>query len=105
MSTSNTAITGIPLVTQITNETLQFAPAVLAGVQAAELATGASGQTKHQAVLNGVLQGIQVGSGALAQSSTGQVAAISGLINLFVSIFNSLGLFKHTTVSASGGAA
>lgn len=103
MSTSTAVITSTPLVTTITNETLQYAPAVLAGVQAAETATGATGQSKHDAVLNGVLAGIQVGSGALAQASTGQVAAISGLINLFVSIFNSLGIFKHN--SAAGGAA
>lgn len=105
MSTSNATPASAPLVTTITNETLQYAPAVIAGIQAAETAaqqTAATGAQKHDAVLNGVLAGIQVGSGALAQSGTGQVAAISGLINLFVSIFNSLNLFKHSTAPATG---
>lgn len=100
MSTAITAPASTSLVTTITSDTLQYAPAVIAGIQAAELA-GGTGQAKHTAVLNGILTGVQVGSAALAQSSTGQVQAISSLINLFVSIFNSLGLFKHSTITAA----
>lgn len=98
----------VSTVNTITTDVQQFIPAVSAGVQAAEIAaqTAASqgiivtGAQKASAVL----EGIQAGSGVLAQG-TGQVAAISGLINLFVSIFNSLNLFKHSTAPATGGAA
>ncbi len=105
MSTSIATPSSTPLVTQITAGTLQYAPAVIAGIQAAEAAaqqTAATGAQKHDAVLNGILQGIQVGSGALAQG-TGQVAAISGLINLFVSIFNGLNLFHHSIPAPPAG--
>ena len=77
-------------VTQIDNQTLQYAPTVLAGIQAAELSS-ASGENKKQAVLAGILAGAKVGE----TIPVPQVAAISGMIDLFVSIFNALGLFNH----------
>lgn len=76
-------------VTQIDNQVLTYVPAVLAGVQAAEQ-SGASGQSKKQAVLDGVLAGAKAGESVQIP----QVAAISGLIDLIVSIFNALGVFK-----------
>ena len=98
MSTQSTVAT-------ITADVTQYIPAVGAGVQAAEMAARAaeaqgitvSGEQKA----NAVLQGIQAGAGTLAQG-TGQVAAISGLINLFVSIFNSLGIFDHKAPKGAG---
>ena len=79
-----------PIITQITTQTLAYAPAVLAGIQVAEQST-ASGASKQQAVVNAVL----AGSGALEAAPNANVAGIAALVNLFVSIFNSLGLFNH----------
>lgn len=73
----------------ITTQTLQYLPAVLAGVQTAEV-SGATGQGK----LNAVLQGIQAGSGLAAGSANADVAGIATLINLVVSIFNATNVFK-----------
>jgi N-acetylglucosamine-6-phosphate deacetylase len=82
----------------ITADTLAFAPAVLAGVSAAETAAPlAPGTTKQAAVVNAVLQGIQVGSGELETSANPTVAGVATLVNLFVSIFNALKVFKHAT--------
>lgn len=83
MSTASTINT-------ITTQTLSYAPAVIAGVQAAEL-SGASGETKAQAVVNAVL----AGSGAAESATNPNVAGIASLVNLFVSIFNATGLFSH----------
>lgn len=82
-------------VNQITADIVQYTPAVVAGVQAAEQSS-ASGQDKKQAVLDA----IQAGSAAASSIPVPQVAAIAGLINLVVSIFNSLGIFKHKTPTA-----
>lgn len=79
-----------PTIAAITSNTLSYAPAVVAGVQAAEI-TGASGATKQQAVINGILAGSQ----ALEIAPNPNVAAIAALINLFVSIFNATGIFHH----------
>jgi len=79
-------------VNQINTQTLQYAPAAMAGIMAAEQST-ASGESKLQAVLDG----IQAGAHAGEQIPQPQVAAIAGMINLFVSIFNALGVFKHKT--------
>lgn len=81
-------------VTAITTQTLSYAPAVAAGVQAAEL-SNASGDTKLEAVVNGVL----AISGATEQSTNPEVAGISLLVNLFVSIFNATGIFNHKSAS------
>jgi hypothetical protein len=80
---------------QITTQTLIYLPAVLAGVQVAE-ASQASGADKAQAVVDAVI----AGSGAVAQipGAPPQVAAVSGLVNLAVSILNALGVFKHKAV-------
>jgi hypothetical protein len=80
---------------QISNQIVAYAPAVIAGVQAAEQAglqnPAATGADKA----NAVLVGIQAGSAGLAQTAQPDVAAISALINLCVSIFNALGVFSH----------
>jgi hypothetical protein len=86
-------------VNSITTQTVSYAPAVLAGIQAAE-ATQAGGASKQAAVVQAVLNGVEVGSGDLAQSSNPTVAGVAALVNLFVSIFNSLGIFKHGTPAA-----
>lgn len=80
-------------VTAIDQGILTYVPAVIAGVQAAEV-SGAAGDLKAKAVMDG----IQVGSQALAQVNQPNVAAIAGLINLVVSIFNALGVFNHKAV-------
>jgi hypothetical protein len=88
MSTTPQALN--PTVAAITTDTLTYTPAVIAGVQAAEV-TGASGPTKLQAVVNGVL----AGSAALEATPNSNVAAIAALTNLIVSIFNATGIFSH----------
>lgn len=82
----------VSTVTDINNTAIQFAPAVMGGIQAAEL-SGASGENKKQAVLDGIIAGARAGESIPIP----QVEAISGMIDLFVSIFNSLGLFKKKT--------
>lgn len=77
-------------VNTITSDTLVYAPAVLAGVQAAEV-SAAPGTTKLQAVVNGVLAASQAGEAV----PNATVAGISMLVNLVVSIFNATGLFSH----------
>ncbi len=79
-------------VNQITAQVVTYTPAVVAGVQAAEM-SGASGESKLQAVIDG----IQAGSAGLVNTPVPQVAAIAALVNLVVSIFNALGVFKHKT--------
>lgn len=80
----------VQAVSMIDTQVATYAPAVIAGVQAAEH-SGASGNDKKQAVIDAVLAGSQAAEGAPVP----QVAAIAGLVNLVVSIFNSLGIFKH----------
>lgn len=77
-------------VNDITSQIVTYTPAVVAGVQAAEV-SGASGESKLTAVIDGIQKGSQVAEGIPVPS----VAAIAGLVNLVVSIFNALGVFKH----------
>ncbi len=86
----------VSTVNQIDTETLAYAPTAIAGILAAEQ-TAASGGSKKQAVIDGILAGAKVGETVPIP----QVAAISGMIDLFVSIFNALGLFRHKTLPAS----
>lgn len=79
----------------ISADTLQYAPIVIAAMQAAELST-ANGDSKKQAVVNAVIQG----SGQIASDSNPNVAAIGSLVNLFASIFNALGIFQHKPAPA-----
>jgi len=94
-------------VATITQNELLYAPAVLAGVQAAEaVAADAPGHAKADAVLTGIM----TGSAALATNNATPpgVAGIAALINLSVSILNALGIFKKSGAgqqSASGVAA
>ena len=78
-------------VTQIDSQIMAYTPAVMAGVTAAE-ASSQSGSNKKQAVLSAIQAGTKVGE----TIPVPQVAAISGLIDLVVSIFNALGIFKHS---------
>ncbi|MGH7184514.1 MAG: hypothetical protein ACREJN_21420 [Nitrospiraceae bacterium] len=80
-------------VDQINTQTLAFAPAVAAGIMAAET-TGASGASKHDAVLDA----IQASSAELAGLSKdhANIASISGMINMFVSIFKALKVLPAT---------
>jgi hypothetical protein len=80
----------VTAVTAIDHTIATYAPAVIAGVQAAEQST-ASGEDKKQAVIDAIIAGSQVAEGIPIP----QVAAIGGLIDLVVSIFNALGLFRH----------
>lgn len=88
------AVTINPTIAAITNDTLSYAPATLAAVLAAEQSK-AAGSDKLQAVVDGVLGGTQ----ALEASPNPNVAAISALANLFVSIFNATGLFSHKSTA------
>jgi hypothetical protein len=99
---SKKLMTTLAVTNQITADTLTYAPAVLAGVAAAETAAPlAPGMSKQAAVVNAVLQGIQVGSGALETSANPTVAGVAVLINLVVSIFNDLKVFKHAAPAAA----
>lgn len=66
----------------ITTDILEFAPAVIAGVTAAET-TGAPGADKQTRVLNGVLAGSDV---LATDTAHPLVAGIAMLINLIASI-------------------
>lgn len=79
-------------INNIEMQTMNYAPAVMAGVQAAELSS-ATGAAKKQAVVNGIIAGSQTVQQSPGVSPT--VSAIAGLVDLFVSIFNSLGVFSH----------
>lgn len=83
---------------KITANEIAYAPAVLAGVQAAETA-GGSGHDKLNAVVNGIIAGSQT----LESAPSPTVAGIAALVNLTVSILNALGIFKKKAVAASGG--
>lgn len=86
----------LAVTTLITTDTLKYAPAALAGVAAAESAAPlAPGTSKQAAVVNAVLQGVQVGSGVLETSTNPTVAGVATLVNLIVSIFNDLNVFRH----------
>lgn len=83
-------------VNQIDTQTLQYAPTVMAGIVAAQQSS-ADGATKKQAVIDGILAGAKAGE----TIPVPQVAAISGMIDLFVSIFKALGIFgKKKTPTA-----
>lgn len=89
-----------PTVAAISSNVTAYTPAVIAGVQAAEV-SGQQGASKLQTVVNAVLGT----AGALEQSSNPNVAAISALVNLVVSIFNSTGIFSHKSAAASAAPA
>lgn len=84
-----------PIISAITLATVNYSPAVLAGIQAAE-ASKASGSTKLQAVVNGVLGT----TGALETNTNPNVAAVSALANFFVGIANATGMFNHGAKTA-----
>jgi len=91
MSTTPTTLTQMnPVISAIDTQVLNYAPAVLAGVQAAEM-TAASGPSKFQAVLAGILAGSQ----AAEAIPIPNVQGIAALVNLSVTILNMLGAFSH----------
>jgi len=76
----------------ITAETLTYAPAVLAGVQAMEaMAPTAANPIKQSAVVQAVT-GIEVVSGALEASPNPTVASVAILVNLFCALIKA---FRH----------
>jgi hypothetical protein len=84
---------------QITSEALAYAPALLAGVQAIEtIAPPVSGATKQSVLLNKVLVGIEVGSGALENSPNPTVASCALLVNLFAALIKA---FKPAPAAAA----
>jgi hypothetical protein len=88
-------------INQITAAELNYAPAVIAGVQIAESAN-ADGASKAQAVVNGIIAGSQ----ALESATQPNVAGIAALVNLTVSIWNALGssdLRRKGTKAAAAG--
>jgi hypothetical protein len=76
------------VVNQIDTQTLAFAPMAMAGIIAAQQ-TAAAGADKKQAVMDGILAGAKVGETV----ANPNVAAISGMIDMFVSIFKALNVF------------
>lgn len=87
-------------VTNITTQVASFTPAVLAAVQAAESVPGASGPDKQRAVVQAVLVGVEIGSQALESHPNPVVASVALLVNLVVSVLNSLGVFKRKTATS-----
>jgi hypothetical protein len=94
LSTTESTITSGPAVAQsgitatinqIDTATLQYAPMAIGGIIAAQT-SAAGGSTKKAAVLNGILAGAKIGE----MVPVPQVAAISTMIDLFVSIFKAL---------------
>ncbi len=81
---------------QITFDELLYAPAALVAVLAAEQ-SNASGASKLQAVVNGIMAGSAALAGTAGVSPT--VAGISALVNLTVSILNALGVFTHKSAA------
>jgi len=75
--------------TKINNQVLAYAPAAIAAIQAAET-SDLSGAAKRQAVIDGILAGARAGE----TSQNVNVAAISGMIDLIVSVLNATGVFK-----------
>lgn len=92
MSVTNTA-------TNITNQIVSYSPALVqsvrAAVEVAETVPDATGPQKQRAVVSAVLTGIEVGSQALETHPNPAVASVALLINLVVSVLNSLGVFKR----------
>jgi hypothetical protein len=85
------------LSTTISQQTLTYLPAALAGIQAAEhAAPEAPGVSK----LAAVLAGIQAASQAAEAIPNPQVQGIAALVNLSVAIFNALGTFRHRSAPA-----
>ncbi len=78
-----------PTANDVLTTTTVFAPVVMAGVQAAEQ-SDATGEDKRQAVIDGVNAAAEVMTGIPVPS----VQAVGALIELFVTVFNKLGIFK-----------
>lgn len=74
---------------EITGQVLAYAPLVVAGMHAAEQSS-MDGESKKQAVLDG----IAVASQVMIALPVPQMQAIGGMINMFATIFNALGVFK-----------
>ena len=75
-----------------------FVNYVQTAVIAAESDKSASGEQKRNAVIKAVLQGMKDDFGI---DLTGYESIIETVINLIVSVFNQLGVFKHSSQNAS----
>lgn len=81
----------------INDQTLKYAPSVLATVAAVEsAAAGLPGQTKADIALNIVM----AGAAGASNVPIPQVQSIASLISLFVGILNATGIFRHKTPPA-----
>jgi hypothetical protein len=84
-------MSAIPSATAITLAEQNYLPAVIAGVQAAEM-TGQAGPAKMQAVLNA----LGASSQALEGNPDATVAGLAAMVHVVVAIFNATGFFGHT---------
>ena len=75
-----------------------FVNYVQTAVIAAESDKSATGEQKRDAVIKAVLQGMKDDFGI---DLTGYESIIETVINLIVSVFNQLGVFKHSSQNAS----
>jgi|GEM_PF-1892702 len=75
-----------------------FVNYVQAAVIAAESDKSATGDQKRDVVIKAVLQGMKDDFGI---DLTGYESIIQTVINLIVSVFNQLGIFKHSSQSTS----
>jgi hypothetical protein len=98
-------MTTLAVTNQITADTLAYAPALMAGVQAIEtIAPPVPGATKQSVLLNKVLVGIDVGSGALESSPNPTVASCALLVNLFASLIKAFAGMKTAPAVAATAA-
>ena len=83
----------IATVNKITAGTMAYAPGVLQSMLAVEAAVHPSvpGVTKKEIILDAIMAGAH----GAESIPIPQIQAIAGLIDLFASILNSLGIFKH----------
>ncbi len=94
VATTVNAITG-----QVVSYTPALVQSVRAAVEVAESVPDAKGPDKQRAVVSAILTGVEVGSQALETHPNPTVAAIALLVNLVVSVLNSLGVFKRKSKS------
>jgi flagellar biosynthesis protein FliQ len=86
-----------PTIAAINTQTLAFAPAVLAAIQAVEAADPhIPGTSKRQIVLDSIVGVAKVGE----TIPNANVAGISLMIDMFVSIFNAAGKFRKAPKAA-----
>ncbi len=94
----------VTTVNGITGQIVSYTPALVqsvrAAVEVAESVPEVTGPQKQRAVVAAVLEGVEVGSQALETHSNPTVAAVALLVNLVVSVLNSLGVFKRKAATS-----